>query len=712
MIFCILLSLSIVSAGTVTGNTFADIQNEINNPNNGGSVELNDVTHYTSSGSYISIQNTGPLTISGPSSSNRATLDANSASSIFIINATSTIIFKNIIFTNANSGVNPGGAILAHSTVIFEDCAFTNNQGQSGPGIIINTDAAGSRISNCEFINNQGLTEHPSWGWGEGAAIDTHADNTLIENCYFEDNYVKNNGGAISIAINTGTKVSNCKFVNNIADNNGGAILIRNSSNVIIEDCIFTSNKASYGSAIFNDENSMSTEIINCVFTDNFAKTYDIIAPDYIVNRPDVIVLEISLVLGDNILDAIYNQGGIIVDGSVPVELDSSPYQDINLTFEGITYTETTDVDGVATFNIPTIGLALMDYVYTVEYEETLLYGAISKTGKITVTEGAVSTGAVPGTGQNPITGPIIDIPTSYPPIPPYIPPTTITITITKSTKNVKVEKKSVKVEYKMKKMPEKTIKKITYCQNIKVNGKLKPYKITANQTYINGKKVGKPTIISKEKADKNIYFKNFDLSANEQKSLKKCLAKTANCAVNNSKIKNTICKILGGIKGPITSKTKASALQNWTQQNCRYKAYANTKLGSLNTLKKTLTTSKNTRVANCADQSHLMTAMLRTCGIPTVYEHGMPNSGSIGHYWPRSYIYEDYSSGEWVRLDTTNKIHSYDKTSWPSGYSVAKGKRLYSLGNFEKQVDVIKDKKLLNQLNKKKYTIKGALIK
>ena len=63
MFFCISLSLSVVSAGVVTGTTFADIQNEIDNPLNGGTVDLIGGITYTGSGNTIRIQNQNGLII-------------------------------------------------------------------------------------------------------------------------------------------------------------------------------------------------------------------------------------------------------------------------------------------------------------------------------------------------------------------------------------------------------------------------------------------------------------------------------------------------------------------------------------------------------------------------------------------------------------------------------------------------------------------------
>lgn len=153
ILFCILLSSSIVSAGVVSTNTFAAIQSEIDSTSNGGTVDLTAGITYSGSSAGINIENTNSLVIQGING--KATLDANFQSYIFTVNSSSSIItFRNISFINANSSVNPGGAILAHSTIIIENCTFTNNSGQSGAAIMLNPLVNGSNITNCNFTNN------------------------------------------------------------------------------------------------------------------------------------------------------------------------------------------------------------------------------------------------------------------------------------------------------------------------------------------------------------------------------------------------------------------------------------------------------------------------------------------------------------------------------------------------------------------------------
>jgi predicted outer membrane repeat protein len=383
MLFCILLSTSIVSAGQVMGNTFADIQNEVDNPLNGGTVDLTGGTTYSNNGNGRVLVHNKNIVIQGING--KATLDANLNNYIFAVNSTSTVTFRNISFINGNSSTNPGGAILAHTTVIIEDCTFENNYGQSGAAIMVGDDATGSIIRNCNFTNNHGIYESPIWGWGEGSAIDSHANNTLIENCSFENNYAKNNGGAISFAIGTNNTVINCTFFNNSADNSGGAILLRNSTAKVI-NCTFIGNNASYGSAIFNDINS-ELNITNCTFNNNFAGTNIITPSNTIIYRPNNALTQVSLVSGDNIAHAIYNTGNITINNSIPIQSVSIPNQELKLTINGITYTSYTNINGVTTFSIPTSNLGITTYTYNIVYQQTTLYKGSTRLFMLTVTE-------------------------------------------------------------------------------------------------------------------------------------------------------------------------------------------------------------------------------------------------------------------------------------------------------------------------------------
>lgn len=88
---------------------------------------------------------------------------------------------------------------------------------------------------------------------------------------------------------------------------------------------------------------------------------------------------------------------------------------------------------------------------------------------------------------------------------------------------------------------------------------------------------------------------------------------------------------------------------------------------------------------------------MLRTSGVPAVYEHG--KIGNTGHYWPRALV----SKNNWVKVDSTSFRNGYDYTTWSvKKYPVVR--QLYSLGDAVNQCKKIPDNNVIKNLNKKKY--------
>jgi hypothetical protein len=91
------------------------------------------------------------------------------------------------------------------------------------------------------------------------------------------------------------------------------------------------------------------------------------------------------------------------------------------------------------------------------------------------------------------------------------------------------------------------------------------------------------------------------------------------------------------------------------------------------------------------------MIAMLRTSGVPAIYEHGKKEV--IGHYWPRTLV----SKNNWVKVDSTHAQNGYNYTNWSvKRYPVVR--QLYSLGNNVDQCKKIPDKNVIKALNKAKY--------
>ena len=192
----------------VSGNTFADIQNTIDNAEAGDTVVL--LGNYTGSGSGISIGKS--LTIEG----NGAVLDARQLSGIIGIDTRDFVYIKNVVFIN---GVGCDGGAVGGGTSI--NCTFINNGNSSEEvcgGAICNGDAI-----NCTFINN---SAHAGGAMAFGFAknctfIENSVDGTgyigggatyYVEafDCIFRQNYAPDKGGAMY-----GGSASNCLFLYN-----------------------------------------------------------------------------------------------------------------------------------------------------------------------------------------------------------------------------------------------------------------------------------------------------------------------------------------------------------------------------------------------------------------------------------------------------------------------------------------------------------------
>lgn len=209
-------SLSDIQTETTQNGGFSDIQTELDNANNGDTIELN--------GSYsgnkeIYIDKT--ITLDGKG----ATLDAQDSSRILVVRANNVII-KNINFINANGysssyGRDYGGAIFFGYQVdnfLVENCNFTNCRAEFGGAIFLYEYEGVAK--NCNFINCHA-------GYRGGALMWMDA-----ENCNFIGNSADGDGGAMF-----GGFARECRFVNNSAKECGGAL-----NRVEFYKCYFESN--------------------------------------------------------------------------------------------------------------------------------------------------------------------------------------------------------------------------------------------------------------------------------------------------------------------------------------------------------------------------------------------------------------------------------------------------------------------------------------
>ena len=227
------------------GNTFSQLQTEINNCNVNDTINLNS-NIYQDGSSQISIKKS--ITIDG----NGHIIDAQGQSGIFTIQ--SYVILKNIIFKNANNR-----AIRSSSGIIVSNCTFINNSGSSGSAIFLEVNDG--KIENCSFINN---TAGNFGGAIFLQGIVTGNTQIYVEYCNFEYNHATEKGGGI-YSDGENYTVRNCSFSQNSAQE-GGAIY--NNYIAFISNSNFTNNSANDGGAIYNIH---IATVSYCNFTSNSA---------------------------------------------------------------------------------------------------------------------------------------------------------------------------------------------------------------------------------------------------------------------------------------------------------------------------------------------------------------------------------------------------------------------------------------------------------
>lgn len=250
--------------GNADSGTFTELQDKINNADDGSTITLENNYTYDNSfkGEFISI--TKNITVDG----NGYTIDAKNASGIFNISATN-VVLNNIIFVNAVSYNGIGSAIYSNgvlniinsrfmdsispiyseSDLAIINSSFERNINDYEGGAIYSAGSLTVRDSN--FINNVA-------NYGRGGAIYSDGDLTVIACNFIENNildwdhYGYGVGG--SIYSNGVSHVVNSSFTGNFAEE-GGAIY--SDGSLLVEASNFTDNVAHWmgGGAIYANGN-------------------------------------------------------------------------------------------------------------------------------------------------------------------------------------------------------------------------------------------------------------------------------------------------------------------------------------------------------------------------------------------------------------------------------------------------------------------------
>ena len=292
----------------VSGNTFGDIQREIDKTVSWDHVIIPAGT-YIGNGTPIVVNKHIYLIGEG-----NPTLDAQNLSrALTVADGYGDVTIRNINFVNGYSSDEFGGGAITWNGPrgVLKNCNFENNHADKYGGAVLFRHY-GCRVENCNFINNyaldggailsssNGLTitgsnfnnNRATTDCGGGAVYicgdyssisNSHFTNNnatsggavrcdglgcTISGSTFENNHASSMGGAVLWGNNYGNIVGST-FTHNSAGYYGGAILLRNAFSTI-DSCNFISNNASkYAGAVFFFKENCT--LLNSMFNDNFA---------------------------------------------------------------------------------------------------------------------------------------------------------------------------------------------------------------------------------------------------------------------------------------------------------------------------------------------------------------------------------------------------------------------------------------------------------
>jgi len=281
----------------------------------------------------------------------------------------------NIYNSNFNNDDADEGGVLytIDSQLIIKNSIFEGNNADIGGVISGNINL---EIYNTNFTNNYAKIK--------GGVINSNKGTIKLFYSNFSDNYAEEKGGAVFI--NSGNlQIFNSSFEYNEA-NFGGSLYINKNSIITINNSDFNNNIALNGSAIYNQG---LLEIHNSTFDKNQAKSYKIFSTSNSpIKKGNDIIIKVKLTVGDNILDAIYNNNGnVLIDNNKPRESCLAINQEIFLELNNETYSENTNEEGIACFVINSAEFKGGMYNYICYHPNSELYDFIEENDTLKIIE-------------------------------------------------------------------------------------------------------------------------------------------------------------------------------------------------------------------------------------------------------------------------------------------------------------------------------------
>ena len=169
-----------------------------------------------------------------------------------------------------NTATNGGAVYVKSGIASFNDCFFRENRATTGDGGAINSTASVLTVDNASFLKNaSGAAGGALYVDGEkeselidvkfigntgvnGGAIYHDGEALAMDHAYFSENQATQNGGALYVGLNAGSKITQGSFSANAASLNGGAVY--NEGALYLTGGNFDSNSAqNSGGALYSN---------------------------------------------------------------------------------------------------------------------------------------------------------------------------------------------------------------------------------------------------------------------------------------------------------------------------------------------------------------------------------------------------------------------------------------------------------------------------
>ena len=304
-------------ANSTDVKTYADLNVQINETQNGGTLNLTDDYQFNSTldnESSDGVKISKNITITGKE--NYSYIDGSGLARGLYIESYCDVVLKNLIFKNGYTNTSGAGIYLKdNSNLTLINCIFQNNNVYNSDGGALNAQSGTDiRIYDCVFENNTSIRESDlEWAKfkaGMGSAIIAHIGSNvtiqrsnfrnnnaylstvlvvsyegtryrmstlLVRDCLFEYNTIYNCGIIYLDELGYG-EIADSVFRYNVNTHSGGVLELDACISCTVKNCKFTENYGTSGGAIkvkvFNEKYSSKVDIIGCDFTSNNANNY------------------------------------------------------------------------------------------------------------------------------------------------------------------------------------------------------------------------------------------------------------------------------------------------------------------------------------------------------------------------------------------------------------------------------------------------------